>query len=86
MHAFQKMAKPISILAVILLLLMSALYQPAAAAMVGLGRRNYRQSDFRFRRKSDNPYHHRPAGLDTRMFLPVLHKGSEELEGNFRPA
>ena len=35
MHAFQKMAKPISILAVILLLLMSTLYQPAKAAMVG---------------------------------------------------
>ena len=35
MHTFQKMAKPISILAVILLLLMSTLYQPAAAAMVG---------------------------------------------------
>ena len=35
MHAFQKMAKPISILAVILLQLMSTLYQPATAAMVG---------------------------------------------------
>jgi hypothetical protein len=35
MHAFQKMAKPISILAVILLVLMSTLCQPAAAAMVG---------------------------------------------------
>ena len=35
MHAFQKMANPISMLAVILLLLMSTLYQPAAAAMVG---------------------------------------------------
>ena len=35
MHAFQKMAKPISILAVILLQLMSTLYQPAKAAMVG---------------------------------------------------
>ena len=35
MHAFQKMANPISILAVILLLLMSTLYQPAKAAMVG---------------------------------------------------
>ena len=35
MHAFQKMANPISILAVILLLLMSTLNQLAAAAMVG---------------------------------------------------
>jgi len=35
MHAFQKMANPISMLAVILLLLMSTLYQPAKAAMVG---------------------------------------------------
>ena len=35
MHTFQKMAKPISILAVILLLLMSTLNQLAAAAMVG---------------------------------------------------
>ncbi len=35
MHAFQKMAKPISILAVILLVLMSTLCQPAGAAMVG---------------------------------------------------
>ena len=35
MHAFQKMANPISILAVILFLLMSTLYQPAKAAMVG---------------------------------------------------
>ena len=35
MHAFQKMVNPISILAVILLLLMSTLYQPAKAAMVG---------------------------------------------------
>jgi hypothetical protein len=35
MHAFQKITKPISILAVILLLLMSTLYQFAAAAMVG---------------------------------------------------
>ena len=35
MHAFQKMARPVSILAVILLLLMSTLNQLAAAAMVG---------------------------------------------------
>jgi len=35
MHAFQKMANPISMLAVILLLLMSTLNQLAAAAMVG---------------------------------------------------
>jgi hypothetical protein len=35
MHAFKKMANPISILAVIQLLLMSTLYQPATAAMVG---------------------------------------------------
>jgi len=35
MHTFQKTAKPISILAVILLLLMSSLNHPAAAAMVG---------------------------------------------------
>ena len=35
MHTFQKMAKPIGILAVILLLLMSTLNQLAAAAMVG---------------------------------------------------
>jgi len=35
MHTFQKMAKPISILAVILLLLMSTLNQLATAAMVG---------------------------------------------------
>ena len=35
MHIFQKTAKPISILAVVLLLLMSTLTQPAAAAMVG---------------------------------------------------
>ena len=35
MHAFQKMAKPIGMLAVILLLLMSTLNQLAAAAMVG---------------------------------------------------
>jgi hypothetical protein len=35
MHAFQKMAKPISMLAVILLLFMSTLNQLAAAAMVG---------------------------------------------------
>ena len=35
MHAFQKMAKPIGILAVILLVLMSTLCQPAAAVMVG---------------------------------------------------
>jgi len=35
MHTFQKTAKPISILATILLLLMSTLNQPAAAAMVG---------------------------------------------------
>jgi hypothetical protein len=35
MHTFQKTAKPISILAIILLLLMSTLNQPAAAAMVG---------------------------------------------------
>ena len=35
MHAFQKTAKPISILAIILLLLMSTLNHPAAAAMIG---------------------------------------------------
>jgi len=35
MRTFQKTAKPISILAIILLLLMSTLNQPAAAAMVG---------------------------------------------------
>ncbi len=35
MHTFQKTAKPISILAVVLLLLMSTLNQTAAAAMVG---------------------------------------------------
>jgi predicted NACHT family NTPase len=35
MYAFQKMAKPISMLAVILLLFMSTLNQLAAAAMVG---------------------------------------------------
>jgi len=35
MHTFQKTATPISILAIILLLLMSTLNQPAAAAMVG---------------------------------------------------
>ena len=35
MYAFQKMAKPISMLAVILLLFMSTLNQRAAAAMVG---------------------------------------------------
>ena len=35
MHTFQKTAKPISILAIILLLLMSTLNQPAVAAMVG---------------------------------------------------
>ena len=35
MHKFHKMAKPICILAVIVLLLMSTLNQPAAAAMVG---------------------------------------------------
>ena len=35
MHIFQKTARPISILAVILLLLMSTFNQPAAAAMVG---------------------------------------------------
>ena len=35
MHTFQKTAKPISILAIILLLLMSTLNQPAGAAMVG---------------------------------------------------
>ena len=35
MHTFQKMAKPISILAVILFLLMSTLNQLAEAAMVG---------------------------------------------------
>ena len=35
MHTFQKTAKPISILAIILLFLMSTLNQPAAAAMVG---------------------------------------------------
>ena len=35
MHTFQKMAKPIGILAVILLLLMSTLNQLAAAARVG---------------------------------------------------
>ena len=35
MLTFQKTAKPISILAIILLLLMSTLNQPAAAAMVG---------------------------------------------------
>ena len=35
MHTFHKTAKPISILAIFLLLLMSILNQPAAAAMVG---------------------------------------------------
>jgi hypothetical protein len=35
MHTFQKTAKPISFLTIILLLLMSTLNQPAAAAMVG---------------------------------------------------
>ena len=35
MHTFQKTAKPISILAIILLFLMSTLNQTAAAAMVG---------------------------------------------------
>ncbi len=35
MHTFQKTAKPISIFAMILLLLMSTLNQPAGAAMVG---------------------------------------------------
>jgi len=35
MHTFQKTAKPISILAIFLLLLMSILNRPAAAAMVG---------------------------------------------------
>ena len=35
MHTFQKTVKPISILAIILLFLMSTLNQPAAAAMVG---------------------------------------------------
>ena len=35
MHTFQKTAKPISILAIVLLLFMSTLNQPAAAAMVG---------------------------------------------------
>ena len=35
MHTFQKTAKPISILAIILLLFMSTLNQPAVAAMVG---------------------------------------------------
>ena len=35
MHTFQKTAKPIFIFAMILLLLMSTLNQPAAAAMVG---------------------------------------------------
>jgi hypothetical protein len=35
MHKYHKMAKPISILAVIVLLLMSTLNQPAVAAMVG---------------------------------------------------
>jgi nucleosome binding factor SPN SPT16 subunit len=35
MHTFQKTAKPISILAIILLLLMSTLTRPAVAAMVG---------------------------------------------------
>ena len=34
MHTFQKTAKPISILTIILLLLMSTLNRPAAAAMV----------------------------------------------------
>ncbi len=35
MHTFQKTAKPISVLAIILLLFMSTLNQPAVAAMVG---------------------------------------------------
>ena len=35
MHTFQKTAKPISTLTIILLLLMSTLNQPAGAAMVG---------------------------------------------------
>ena len=35
MHTFQKTAKPISILAIVLLLFMSTLNQPAVAAMVG---------------------------------------------------
>jgi len=35
MHTFQKTARPISILAIILVLLMSIINQPAAAAMVG---------------------------------------------------
>jgi hypothetical protein len=35
MHTFQKTVKPISILAIILLLLMSTLTRPAVAAMVG---------------------------------------------------
>ena len=35
MHTFQKMAKPISVSAIFLLLLVSTLNQPAAAAMVG---------------------------------------------------
>ena len=35
MHTFQKTAKPISVLAIILLLLMSTLTRPAVAAMVG---------------------------------------------------
>jgi hypothetical protein len=35
MHTFQKTAKPISVLAIFLLLLMSVLNRPASAAMVG---------------------------------------------------
>ena len=35
MHTFQKTAKPISVLGIFLLLLVSTLNQPAAAAMVG---------------------------------------------------
>ena len=35
MHTFQKTAKPISVLAIILLLLVSTLTRPAVAAMVG---------------------------------------------------
>jgi hypothetical protein len=35
MHTFQKTAKPISILAIVIVLLMSIINRPAAAAMVG---------------------------------------------------
>jgi len=50
-----------------------------------ISRLNGYQSNFRFRRKFDNFHRRHSAGLDTRMFVPALHKESEGPEESPRP-